>query len=70
MEFSEVVRRRRMIRHYTDRPLDEETVERVLASGGSIAVPKMPIPGIGWLVYCKDTEGHSFGMMQNDPGAQ
>jgi nitroreductase len=32
MEFSEVVRRRRMIRHYTDEPLDPGTVERILAS--------------------------------------
>ena len=24
----------------------------------------------GWLVYCKDTEGNIFGMMQNDPNAQ
>mgnify|MGYP000846275916 CR=1 FL=1 len=32
MEFSEVVRRRRMIRHYTDEPLDPAVVERVLAN--------------------------------------
>jgi predicted enzyme related to lactoylglutathione lyase len=30
----------------------------------------MPIPGIGWLAYAKDTEGNIFGMMQNDPGAK
>jgi predicted enzyme related to lactoylglutathione lyase len=29
----------------------------------------MPIPGMGWLAYCKDTEGNIFGMMQNDPNA-
>ncbi|MFF3406136.1 nitroreductase family protein [Streptomyces sp. NPDC002742] len=32
MEFSEVVRRRRMIRHYSDKPLAPEAVERILAS--------------------------------------
>lgn len=32
MEFSEVVRRRRMVRHYSDRPMAPEVVERVLAS--------------------------------------
>ena len=32
MEFSEVVRRRRMVRHYTDQPLDPEVIERVLAN--------------------------------------
>jgi predicted enzyme related to lactoylglutathione lyase len=38
-------------------------------SGGTCVVPKMPIPGVGWLAYFKDTEGHIFGMMQNDPAA-
>ncbi len=32
MEFSEVVRRRRMIRSYSDRPIDPDAVERILAS--------------------------------------
>lgn len=32
MEYSEVVRRRRMVRHYTDQPLAPEVIERVLAS--------------------------------------
>jgi predicted enzyme related to lactoylglutathione lyase len=42
------------------------TVER---SGGRVVVPKMPIPGVGWLAYCKDTEGHIFGIMQPDTAA-
>lgn len=37
--------------------------------GGSIALPKMPIPGIGWLAYIKDTEGNILGLMQADPSA-
>ena len=40
------------------------------ANGALVAVPKMPIPGMGWLVYCKDTEGNIFGMMQGDPSAK
>ncbi|GIJ76933.1 nitroreductase family protein [Micromonospora phaseoli] len=32
MEFAEVIRRRRMVRHYADRPLSAETVEKILAS--------------------------------------
>jgi predicted enzyme related to lactoylglutathione lyase len=47
----------------------DQTIETILASGGLITVPKMPIPGIGWLAYCKDTEGHIFGVMQSDPAA-
>ena len=38
--------------------------------GGTIALPKMPIPGMGWLAYLKDTEGNIFGMMQMDPTAK
>ena len=44
-------------------------VERAQALGGSVAVPKMPIPGMGWLAYCKDTEANIFGMMQMDSAA-
>jgi nitroreductase len=32
MEFAEVVRRRRMIRHYDDRPIDPDVVERIIAT--------------------------------------
>lgn len=35
-----------------------------------LALPKMPIPGFGWLAYMKDTEANVFGMMQPDPAAQ
>lgn len=45
-------------------------VAKVGAAGGSICVPKMAIPGIGWLAYAKDTEGNIIGMMQEDPAAQ
>jgi predicted enzyme related to lactoylglutathione lyase len=48
----------------------DASTEAVLANGGSIALAKMPIPGLGWLVYCKDTEGNIFGMMQPDPSAK
>ncbi|MEV6525743.1 nitroreductase family protein [Longispora sp. NPDC051575] len=32
MEFAEVIRRRRMVRHFSDRPLTPEVIERILAS--------------------------------------
>jgi predicted enzyme related to lactoylglutathione lyase len=47
----------------------DESVKKAQANGGTNVVPKMPIPGIGWLAYCKDTEGNIFGMMQSDPKA-
>ena len=48
----------------------DASVQTALGNGGQIALQKMPIPGVGWLAYCKDTEGNIFGMMQNDPSAQ
>lgn len=47
----------------------DDTLEKVTAAGGSIVMPKGPIPTIGWLAYCKDTEGNIFGVMQTDPNA-
>jgi len=45
-------------------------IKTVESNGGLCVVPKMPVPGVGWLAYFKDTEGHIFGMMQPDPAAQ
>lgn len=47
----------------------DEYVMKVEANGGSVVVPKMAVPGVGWLAYCKDTEGNQFGMMQPDESA-
>lgn len=43
---------------------------RAGALGGQVVVPKMAIPGVGWLAYAKDTEGNIFGMLQADAAAR
>ena len=48
----------------------DATAATVEANGGTLALAKMPIPGMGWLAYYKDTEGNIFGMMQPDPSAK
>jgi uncharacterized protein len=48
----------------------DDSVTRALAAGAVPAVPKMPIPGVGWLAYCIDTEGNLFGLMQDDAQAK
>lgn len=53
-----------------DVPNVDAFVEKALAAGGTMALPKMPIPGVGWLAYVKDTEGNILGMMQMDAGAK
>ena len=45
------------------------TMAAITQHGGSIALSKMPIPGVGWLGYFKDTEGNIFGVMQSDETA-
>ena len=47
----------------------DQSIAKINAAGGTIVVPKMPIPGVGWLAYFKDTEGNIFGVMQADPAA-
>lgn len=47
----------------------DEAVKKITVLGGTIALPKMPIPSVGWLAYGKDTEGNIFGVMQADPEA-
>jgi len=46
-----------------------DTVAAVKANGGKVVEGPMPIPGVGYLAYCEDTEGNAFGMMQADPNA-
>ena len=53
-----------------DVPNVDASVSTALASGATVALPKMAIPGVGWLAYCKDTEGNVFGMMQADESAK
>ena len=40
--------------------------EKVLAAGGEIALPKMAIPGVGYIMYVKDTEQSIVGITQLD----
>jgi uncharacterized protein len=48
----------------------DECIVRLEKLGGEIIFPKTIINGVGYLAYFKDTEGNTFGMMQNDPKAK
>ncbi|GIH21465.1 VOC family protein [Rugosimonospora africana] len=52
--------------HVTD--LDA-TATAATTAGGDVLVPRIPVPGIGWLIYLADTEGNVIGIMQDDPRA-
>ncbi len=48
----------------------DAAVTKVQQSGGVIEVPKMAIPGVGWLAYAKDPAGNIFGIYQHDEQAK
>jgi uncharacterized protein len=50
-------------------PSLDASIKAVESKGGRTVVPKDAIPGIGWLAYCTDTEGNTFGMLQPDEKA-
>ena len=47
----------------------DDSLAKVTAGGGTLVAPRMTIPGVGYFAYCQDTEGNTFGLMQNDPAA-
>lgn len=42
----------------------DEAVARAGQLGGTVAMPKTPVPGVGQLAYVNDPDGNLFGMMQ------
>jgi predicted enzyme related to lactoylglutathione lyase len=51
-------------------PSFEEATKRIREAGGQVLGPKMTVPSVGYMSYCKDTEGNIFGIMQTDPKAK
>ena len=48
----------------------DEALERIVQAGGEVLTPKMPIPGVGAMAYCRDTEGNAIGVYEEDPSVQ
>jgi uncharacterized protein len=53
-----------------DVPSIDELSNKISMEGGKVLSPKMPIPGVGYLAICEDTEGISFGIIQYDRNAK
>lgn len=47
----------------------DATAERILAAGGTVALPKAALPGMAWQGYFLDTENNTIGLHQPDPDA-
>jgi len=51
-------------------PNIDEAIAAVTRNGGQVVMPKQAIPGVGYIAYCLDTEGNTFGIMQSDESAR
>jgi uncharacterized protein len=47
----------------------DEQMAKVQAAGAQEALPKFPVPGVGWMAYFIDPFGNLVGLMQEDPTA-
>src|SRR5512136_490174 len=47
----------------------DEIADRIMNSGGQVALEKFPIPGRCWQGYFIDTEGNTFGIFEVDENA-
>lgn len=48
----------------------DETADKIMKAGGTVALPKFALPGMAWQGYFLDIDGNSFGVHQVDEKAQ
>ena len=48
----------------------DDAAKKVIDAGGEIREKKKVIPGVDYLIMCRDTEGNTFGIMQIDESVQ
>ena len=53
-----------------DVPNVDATLAALASAGGTLALPKMAVPGVGWLAYVKDPDENICGIMQADSTAR
>lgn len=54
------------ILNYIDVKSVEESSAKAQQLGGKTIMPKMAIPGMGYLAVCLDIENNAFGLWEND----
>ena len=47
----------------------DETLATADELGAEVALPRMPVTGVGWLACIKDPDGNVLGLLQSDPSA-
>ena len=48
----------------------QEYSARVEQLGGKVIIPKSPVPGMGYMAVCADSENNSFGIFEADQTAK
>src|SRR5882724_7180449 len=51
-------------------PSLDQSIKKIEQRGGKICVPKMAIPGVGWLAYAEDPAGNVFRIIEPDTNAK
>ena len=47
----------------------DTALEKAVALGATVVVPKKPVPGAGWFAVVLDPQGNRLGLWQEDPRA-
>lgn len=59
----------RMMNYFGVKSIDA-AMKQVEKLGGKLISPKMPVPGMGYLANCTDTEGNAFGLWEENTEAK
>ena len=66
--------KRQMSQHQNTNFIGVESVDeyssKVKQLGGKVHVPKMAVPGMGYLAVCMDTENNAFGIWETNESAK
>ena len=58
------------ITNYFDVKSVQEYSAKVEQLGGKVIMPKSPVPGMGYIAVCTDTENNGFGIFEADQTAK
>ena len=58
------------VTNYIDVKSVDEYSSKVQKIGGKVVVPKMAVPGMGYLAICLDTEKNTFGIFEYNESAK
>ena len=48
----------------------DDSLVKIENAGGETVAQKIVVPGVGYMAYCKDPQGNTFGLMQTDSDAK